>query len=126
MSQEELKFEPDEMEVDLNKGLTIRWADGITTFTAARELRLRSPCAQWREYTKNRSGDQLAMIYARVPAELTIVDARQMGNYALGFTFSDGHKTGIYEFEYLREIGENPLGEIAEASNALPAGGFEV
>jgi len=28
-----------------------------------------------------------------------------VGNYAYGLTFSDGHDTGIYTFELLRELG---------------------
>ena len=28
----------------------------------------------------------------------------QVGGYALAFTFSDGHKTGIYSYGYLKEI----------------------
>jgi DUF971 family protein len=27
-----------------------------------------------------------------------------VGGYALAFAFSDGHKTGIYSYEYLRAI----------------------
>ena len=104
---ENLKYEPDDMEVDLNRGLTITWGDGVTTKVSCRYLRLRSPCAQWREYTKKRTEDQLKIIHNTVPADLTIRDAQEMGNYALGFTFSDGHKTGIYEFHYLRNIGED-------------------
>ena len=33
-------------------------------------------------------------------------DAREVGHYALGFEFSDGHKSGIFEFHHLREIGD--------------------
>jgi DUF971 family protein len=31
---------------------------------------------------------------------------KPIGNYAYGIEFSDGHDTGIYTFEYLRELGE--------------------
>jgi DUF971 family protein len=29
-----------------------------------------------------------------------------VGRYALQFVWSDGHSTGIYTYEYLRDIGE--------------------
>jgi DUF971 family protein len=29
-----------------------------------------------------------------------------VGRYALQFVWSDGHSTGIYTYEYLREIGD--------------------
>ena len=28
----------------------------------------------------------------------------QVGNYALRFDFSDGHRTGLYSFDYLRVL----------------------
>ena len=28
----------------------------------------------------------------------------QVGGYAVAFTFSDGHRTGIYSYAYLKEI----------------------
>ncbi len=33
-----------------------------------------------------------------------IVSLAAIGRYAVSFTFGDGHGTGIYSFEYLREI----------------------
>ncbi len=32
------------------------------------------------------------------------VQAQPVGHYAVQFAFSDGHTTGIYSFEYFREI----------------------
>jgi DUF971 family protein len=31
-----------------------------------------------------------------------------VGNYAIRFDFSDGHRTGLYTFDYLRKLGELP------------------
>ena len=33
---------------------------------------------------------------------LRITDAREVGNWGLNFTWSDGHSTGIYTWEVLR------------------------
>jgi DUF971 family protein len=35
---------------------------------------------------------------------LTATNAQLVGGYALRVEFSDGHDTGIYSFNYLREI----------------------
>jgi hypothetical protein len=35
---------------------------------------------------------------------LTVVKAELVGNYALRIDWSDDHGSGIYSFEYLREI----------------------
>ncbi len=43
---------------------------------------------------------ELPMFKPRVTAK----SAQAMGNYALQISFSDGHATGIYSFEHLREI----------------------
>ena len=36
--------------------------------------------------------------------KITAKGANAVGNYALQIQFSDGHATGIYSFEHLREI----------------------
>lgn len=38
------------------------------------------------------------------PADLTIVDVRPVGHYAINLVFSDGHDRGIYPWRYLKEI----------------------
>ena len=35
---------------------------------------------------------------------LTALDAELVGNYAIRIRFSDGHDTGIFSWQYLREI----------------------
>ena len=43
------------------------------------------------------------------PAALQkIVEASPVGNYALSFTFGDLHRTGIYQWPYLRELSTAP------------------
>ena len=39
-----------------------------------------------------------------IPAGLERVRVAPVGNYALQFEWSDGHKTGIYAFDYLRAL----------------------
>ena len=38
--------------------------------------------------------------------EVTITSIEPVGHYALRPTFSDGHSTGIYSWEYLLDLGE--------------------
>jgi DUF971 family protein len=35
---------------------------------------------------------------------LEIAEIEQVGNYAIGLAWADGHTGGIYSFEYLREL----------------------
>jgi DUF971 family protein len=36
--------------------------------------------------------------------ELELTEIVEVGNYALGLTWRDGHNTGIYSFEFLRRL----------------------
>ena len=39
--------------------------------------------------------------------EVQIVTIEPVGTYAIKLTFSDGHDTGLYSWDYLYEIGRN-------------------
>ena len=41
---------------------------------------------------------------ARPVVEMKVVEVQGVGNYALSFTFGDLHRTGIYQWEYLKEL----------------------
>ena len=41
---------------------------------------------------------------ASIPANIVISSMRLVGNYALSIEWSDGHTTGIYTWERLREL----------------------
>jgi DUF971 family protein len=41
---------------------------------------------------------------ASIPPDIVIRNMRLVGNYALGIEWSDGHTTGIYTWERLREL----------------------
>ena len=36
---------------------------------------------------------------------VTVLGWEQVGNYALRFDFSDGHRTGLYHYDFLRRLG---------------------
>ena len=81
--------------------IEIEWDDGRKTMLSAAELRSLCPCAGCiDELTGIRRHEP-----ASVPADLTQVDVRLVGNYAIAIRFSDGHATGIYPFAMLREHG---------------------
>lgn len=81
-------------------GMKITWADGHVSEYDAKTLRRECRCAACRhELTGERLLDP-----ATVPDNLTILKAEILGQYALGFLFSDGHSTGIYPFDTLRAL----------------------
>lgn len=80
----------------------IKWADGRTCSYEARTLRQGCRCAACRdEITGARTLDPES-----VPADIAIEKATLVGNYAVGFAFTDGHQSGIYSFDLLRALCE--------------------
>ena len=80
--------------------VTITWSDGHASRYAGRDLRLACRCAACVDEWSHAS-----LINAdRIPAVVNASAIEVVGNYALHFTWSDGHNTGIYTYDYLREI----------------------
>jgi ATP-binding protein involved in chromosome partitioning len=81
-------------------GLILSWADGQDQRLAPRDLRIGCHCAQCRdEVTGKRRLDP-----DTVRLDIRITRIWSVGNYALGFAFSDGHDTGIYTFQNLSSM----------------------
>jgi DUF971 family protein len=79
------------------RSLLLDWGDGREETASAAALR--EACRS--------SGSVRARVNGwAVPAapDLTIVDVRPVGHYAVNLVFSDGHDRGIYPWAYLREI----------------------
>ena len=64
-------------------------------------LRVLSPSAEVRGHGKGQEVLQTAKKFVE------ITDITTIGNYAIKLTFSDGHDTGIYSWDYLLELGNN-------------------
>jgi len=84
--------------------LLIRWADGHQSRYPFDLLRGKCPCALCNEV--RRKQDPLRVITGPIvkPGEIQMVDYHPVGRYALSFTWSDGHATGIYSFDFLRAL----------------------
>ncbi|MFN0010659.1 MAG: DUF971 domain-containing protein [Phycisphaerales bacterium] len=97
---------PKKLDLKKDKGLTIEWADGTTSYYSVPYLRKFSPSADSRQLRDEMAKNPLTVLpqgFASAGA-LTATGAELVGNYALRITFSDGHSTGIYSWDYLREI----------------------
>ncbi len=89
------------------EGVVIEWRDGHQSRYAFSYLREQCPCATCRE----RRAQGLDVSASKVVTPLPMykeparaVAAEAVGNYAVRLTYSDGHATGIYSFEYFRRI----------------------
>lgn len=80
----------------------IRWPDGYEKSFRNYALRCACPCARCvDEMTHERTLDP-----SDVPPDVWVEDMQFLGNYAVAFHWSDGHTTGIYSWDYLRELAE--------------------
>lgn len=95
---------------DNGRALEIRWSDGWCQPLTARQLRDHCPCATCREKKvadrkKTDSGVRSLQILSAAELQpLTVVQMTPAGNYAYNIHFSDGHTSGVYTLEYLREL----------------------
>lgn len=102
------RTEPSSVKVLLTtgEGVAIAWRDGHQSRYPFPYLREQCPCATCREKraqekAQQNKGKTLLPLYQE-PARA--VQAEAVGHYAVRFDFSDGHRTGIYSFEYFRAI----------------------
>ena len=84
--------------------VAISWDDGGESYFESERLRAASPSAET-QGERDILGVQYGGDGPRKFPGVTVVGWEQVGNYALRFDFSDGHRTGLYSFDYLRKLG---------------------
>jgi DUF971 family protein len=83
------------------QSVRILWDDGHVSEYANRYLRDRCPCAACRE---GKAQPKLLPVVGREGGELYPAQIGVVGRYALSIQWSDGHDTGIYSYQTLREL----------------------
>lgn len=81
--------------------LELSWPDGVVHELPCELLRVYSPSAEVRGHGAGERILQTGKKYVNV----TAVEA--VGNYAIKLVFDDGHDTGIYTWDFLRELGDD-------------------
>lgn len=88
-----------------DRALILEWNDGKRSEFNLRALRLACPCASCvSEWTGKRT-----LTPDQVPEGVRPVRLYSVGRYALGVTWTDGHSTGIFSYDYLRRLDEAGL-----------------
>lgn len=78
--------------------LEVKFRDGVVAELSAEVLRVFSPSAEVRGHSE----DQRVLQTGKRDVGIESLEA--IGNYAVRINFDDGHDTGIYSWEYLREL----------------------
>ncbi len=87
----------------IGREVAIVWDDGRESYYTFESLRAASPSASnqgERDILGNRYGGDGPKQFPGIE----VIGFERVGNYALRFDFSDGHRTGLYSFDYLRTI----------------------
>ena len=92
---------------DGDAAIQIDWDDQSSTRWTASQLRGVCPCATCREKKRGEEEPKrggpigLPVLSAAEAAPLRIESMRPVGTYAYNIAFSDGHSSGIFQFELL-------------------------
>ncbi|MEZ6172229.1 MAG: DUF971 domain-containing protein [Phycisphaerales bacterium] len=101
-------IQPAHIDLKKDRGLTIEWANGTTSYYTIAYLRAMSPSADMKELRRSMESNPLTVLptgaRGAATGDVVAVDAELVGNYAMRITFSDGHASGIYSWSYLRSI----------------------
>jgi DUF971 family protein len=83
------------------KTLTVSFDGGESYDLSAEYLRVRSPSAE----VQGHSAAERKTVSGK--RDVGIIEVLPVGNYAVRLVFDDLHSTGIYGWEFLRDLGRN-------------------
>ena len=93
---------PTELKLDAEKrNLTVTFDDGESFALPAELLRVMSPSAE----VQGHSPEQRVTVPGK--KNVRILRLEPVGNYAVRIVFDDGHDTGLFVWNYLRDLGAN-------------------
>ncbi len=81
--------------------LELVYTDGGAYQLSAEYLRVFSPSAE----VQGHGPGQSVLQYGK--KDVQFMDIEPQGHYAIKITFSDGHDSGIYSWDYLEKLGKN-------------------
>ncbi|MFQ5600949.1 MAG: DUF971 domain-containing protein [Candidatus Krumholzibacteriia bacterium] len=90
---------PTEIEKLGDREIKITWDDGHVSLYRNPDLRFACSCAMCVE---EMSGAR-RITREQIPEDIRPTGMELVGNYAVQITWSDGHSTGIYTYDHLRE-----------------------
>jgi DUF971 family protein len=97
------------VEVDRTSHVRVEFTDGMTATFRLGPLRLACPCA---ECNARRRDGRPVSTFVEQGGAITILAAAMAGAWGLDLDWSDGHSTGIYAFEKLREWADAALHDV--------------
>jgi DUF971 family protein len=91
----------------IGQEVAIVWDDGVESYFPFESLRAASPSAET-QGEQDIFGQRYGGDGPRKFPGVQVTGWERVGNYALRFDFSDGHRTGLYSYAYLRKLAGQP------------------
>ncbi|MFM9835887.1 MAG: gamma-butyrobetaine hydroxylase-like domain-containing protein [Methylophilaceae bacterium] len=102
-----------------SKLLEVKFDNNTECMLSCEFLRVYSPSAEVRGHGAGQETLQIGK------EDINITAIEPVGNYAVKLTFTDGHDTGLYSWDYLYYLGENYEGLWLEYIGKLDAAGHK-
>lgn len=88
--------------------LAIKWEDGTESYIPFEKLRRFCPCAGCKGET-----DIMGNLYKNpaklfAPGAFRLLKLDRVGGYAVQPVWADGHTTGLFSFDYLKQVADAP------------------
>jgi DUF971 family protein len=94
-------MKPVQIKVVRKEKLFIKWDDRNESEITLDKLRRFCPCATCLAEREKQSKSYIQILNMN---QVKILNISQVGNYAIGIAWKDGHNTGIYEFTFLKKL----------------------
>ncbi len=108
---------PEEIRLQADRGALLLRYGGEVVPLSAEYLRVYSPSAEVRGHG---AGQEVLQTGKR---DVRITELEPVGQYALKIVFSDGHQTGLYDWDYLYELAHGYATMWADYIQRLSAAG---
>jgi DUF971 family protein len=90
----------------IGREVALKWGDGSETYLGWETLRRACPCAGCKGEVdvmgQLHRGPEIPLI----PQSFELVRVVPVGGYAIQPYWADGHSSGLYSFDYLRQLGQ--------------------
>lgn len=91
---------PKKISIKDKRYLYIVWDDDSEAMLTLNNLRRDCPCATCLNDRQNKPASYIPLLSS---VQLTLIDIKAVGNYAIQLFWKDGHNSGIYSYDKLKE-----------------------
>lgn len=95
---------PVQVKVVSKEKLFIKWDDRTESEIELEKLRKFCPCATCLTEREMQSKSYIPILTEN---QVKISNIKEVGSYAIGIAWKDGHNTGIYEFPFLKNLADD-------------------